>query len=291
MWKFIPRFARGRTFWVLARNADHWEPLLHDPAESRSLEKLEQLALSASAAAPNADVTALAGSTDCCFPLIAAGTAVGVMGIAPTPALSREEHKVIGTAAALMAVSVRNLQIVHRTRELGLRDELTGCFNRAHALERLDGELRRARRSGHPVSILICDLDHFKALNDQVGQREADEVLKRVGAMLGKLLRTTDVKCRSGGDEFLIILPETATTGARQVAECVRRELAALGAGEVSAGVTASFGIATSMPEDRRASALLERADAALGQAKRDGRNRACAAPYKEPSLALAPRH
>jgi diguanylate cyclase (GGDEF)-like protein len=288
MWKYLPRFARGRTFWVLARNGDRWEPLLHDPAESRSLERLEQLALSATAATARADATALAAGNDCCFPLIAAGTPVGVMGVAPSPALSREEHKAIGAAAALMAVSVRNLQILYRTRELGLRDELTGCFNRVHALERLDGELRRTRRSGNPVSILICDLDHFKAVNDQVGQREADEVLKRMGAMLAKVLRSTDVRCRSGGDEFLIILPETPMAGAERVAECVRKEVATLGAGEVTAGVTASIGIATSLPEDRRASALLERADAALAQAKRDGRNRVCAAARPPGVRALA---
>jgi diguanylate cyclase (GGDEF)-like protein len=189
-----------------------------------------------------------------------------------------------------MAISVRNLQLFYETREMSLRDALTGCFNRAHGLEALDGELRRARRSGRPVSVLMIDLDHFKTVNDRLGRLRGDDLLQRVGTLLTKVVRTTDLRCRYGGDKFLIILPETPAAGAEQVAECVRRELAMLSVtgSETTMQITASLGVATSVPGDRSATALIERVDGALYQAKRGGRNRFCVATQPVPPTPLA---
>jgi diguanylate cyclase (GGDEF)-like protein len=282
LWKFLPRFSHNRSFWVLTRRGDRWDALLHDAAETRSLERLEQLAVEAvSPQTCRVDPDGVIEEEDFCVPLIAAGGPVGVMGVRNTPPLGPEERKALGAAAALIAISVRNMQLFFETRELSLRDALTGCFNRAHGLETLDSELRRSRRSGRPVSILMFDVDHFKTVNDQLGHLRGDELLQRVGIHLTKVLRSTDVRCRYGGDEFLVILPDTPSIGAEQVAECVRKEIATISVSgeDKTLQITASLGAATSNAGDRSAASLIERADAALYQAKRGGRDRYCLAP------------
>ena len=176
------------------------------------------------------------------------------------------------------------MQLFLETREYSLRDGLTSCFNRGHGLETLDGELRRARRSRQPLSILMFDIDHFKTINDELGHLRGDDLLRAVGAQLTRVLRSTDVRCRYGGDEFLIILPDTPLIGAQQVAESVRREMATLAM--VRDGrtipVTVSVGVAAAGPRRLGVTALIQRADDALYQAKRAGRDRC--------SVAGAPR-
>jgi diguanylate cyclase (GGDEF)-like protein len=170
----------------------------------------------------------------------------------------------------------RNVQLFLETREYSLRDGLTGCFNRGHSLETLDGELRRARRSRLPLSILMFDIDHFKTINDLMGHLRGDDLLRAVGAQLTRILRSTDVRCRYGGDEFLVILPDTPLIGAQQVAESVRREMATLAMvmDGKTVPVTVSIGVAAATPEELGATALVKRADDALYQAKRAGRDR-----------------
>ena len=211
-----------------------------------------------------------------CFPMVAGGAAVGVLGIHDGATLASEQRKALGVAAGLIAIAVRNVQLFLETREYSLRDGLTGCFNRGHGLETLDGELRRARRSRQPLSILMFDIDHFKTINDQLGHLRGDDLLRAVGAQLTRILRSTDVRCRYGGDEFLVILPDTPLIGAQQVAESVRREMATLAM--VTDGktvpVTVSIGVASAGPEELGATALVKRADDALYKAKRAGRDR-----------------
>jgi diguanylate cyclase (GGDEF)-like protein len=169
----------------------------------------------------------------------------------------------IGAATALIAIAVRNVQLFLETREHSLRDSLTNCFNRGHGLETLDGELRRARRSRLPLSILMFDIDRFKTINDELGHLRGDDLLRAVGAQLTRVLRSTDVRCRYGGDEFLIILPDTPLIGAQQVAESLRREMATLtmvGGGKTLA-VTVSVGVAAAAPADLGVTSLIERAD------------------------------
>ncbi len=287
LWKFVPRFAGNREFWVLTRRADRWDALLQDAAETRSLERLEQLAIrTVSPGTCRVDPDGLIADEDFCVPLIAAGGPVGVMGVKMSPELGADERKALGMAAALIAIAVRNMQLFFETKELSLRDGLTGCFNRAHGVETLDAELRRSRRSGQPVSVLMFDIDHFKSINDQFGHLRGDELLQRVGSHLARIVRSTDVRVRYGGDEFLLILPDTPPLGAEQVAECIRRELStlAVSSDQTTVHISASIGVATSLNGDRAASALIERADAALYQAKRGGRNRFCVAGQQPPS-------
>jgi diguanylate cyclase (GGDEF)-like protein len=152
---------------------------------------------------------------------------------------------------------------------------LTGCFNRSHALEVLDAEIRRARRSKLPLSLLMFDLDNFKEINDRHGHLCGDAVLAAVGSKMKSELRGSDLKCRYGGDEFMVILPDTPLGGAKQVSENLRRELAshAVSWNSEHVKVTASFGITTVNPSDQDPLAAIARADAALYRAKEHGRN------------------
>jgi len=178
-------------------------------------------------------------------------------------------------AAALLAISLRNAQLFDELRENSLRDGLTGCFNRTHAIDVIDTELRRARRSQSPVSLIMFDLDHFKCINDRHGHLCGDSVLAAVGAKMREVLRGSDMKCRYGGEEFLVLLPETPIEGAKRVADTLRRELSELPIGwkgEV-VRVTASFGVSVAMPSEVDPAALIARADAALYRAKDQGRN------------------
>ena len=280
LWRYLPGFAGEREFWMLTRRPDRWESFLQDTTATRTrpLEQLE--AMGDRALSPETLAAArLAGIVEgdvLCFPMVAAGAAVGVLGIHDGPTLPSDQRKALGVAAGLIAIAVRNVQLFLETREYSLRDGLTGCFNRGHGLETLDGELRRARRSRQPLSILMFDIDHFKTINDQLGHLRGDDLLRAVGAQLTRVLRSTDVRIRYGGDEFLVILPDTPLIGAQQVAESVRREMATLAM--VTDGrtvpVTVSIGVATAGPAELGATALVERADHALYQAKRAGRDR-----------------
>jgi diguanylate cyclase (GGDEF)-like protein len=220
---------------------------------------------------------ALEGDT-LCFPMLAGGVAVAVLGVRPGATLTAEQRRSLGAAAALIAIAVRNVQLFLETREQSLRDDLTGCFNRGHGLDTLDRELRRSRRLRQPLSIVMFDIDHFKTINDELGHLRGDDLLRAVGAQLTRVLRSTDIRCRCGGDEFMVILPDTPGLGARQVAESLRRELMTLAmvANGKTIAVTASLGIATASHSDLGITGLIERADRAMYQAKHLGRNRFC---------------
>jgi diguanylate cyclase (GGDEF)-like protein len=181
----------------------------------------------------------------------------------------------VSAAAALLAVSVRGAYLLQDVRENSLRDSLTGCMTRAHALEVLTAELKRARRSSHPVSLIMLDVDRFKSINDRFGHLCGDAVLAAVGARILATLRFSDLKCRYGGEEFLVLLPETSIEGARHVAESLRRDISELDVpweGQ-TVRVTSSFGVAASLPKELDPTPLISRADGALYRAKHDGRN------------------
>jgi len=181
-------------------------------------------------------------------------------------------------AAALLAISIRNAQLFQDLRENSLRDTLTGCFNRAYAIEVLDTELRRARRAHTPISLIMFDIDRFKDINDRYGHLCGDAVLAAVGARMREVLRGSDVKCRYGGEEFLVLLPETPLEGAKRVAETLRRGLTEMPINwkAETVSVTASFGVSGAQPAEVDGTALIARADAALYRAKNQGRNCVC---------------
>jgi len=283
-WRHLPTFARDREVWMLTRDADGWDRSaselgqLTGPAADRietvAVEALD--VMSAYASMPYG----VAIQEYRCFPMMVGDTAVGVVGVREVPALSAAEQSAMGAAVALLAIAVRNEQLLAQTRDSSVRDGLTGCFNRAYAIETLSKELRRASRTGHPVAVLMIDIDEFKAVNDRFGHLSGDALLTAVGARLATVLRTSDVKCRYGGDEFLVILPDTPIGGAEHVAAAVTHAVADLvlpESDEVSP--TVSLGVAAALPGEQDAHAVIARADEALYRAKREGRNRFAAAP------------
>jgi diguanylate cyclase (GGDEF)-like protein len=213
---------------------------------------------------------------DVCFPMIIGGRPVGVIGAAAAPPLGEHSRSILAAAGALLAVSLKNAELFRAVRENSVRDPLTGCYRRAHAVETLENELRRARRSQLPVAAIMFDVDQFKAINDTYGHLAGDAVLVAVGNRMRAVMRGSDLKCRYGGDEFLIVLPDTPVAGAQRVADSLRRDLEThmVKWGESTISLSASFGVTANMPGEVDAMAMLGRADAAMYAAKQAGRNR-----------------
>jgi len=165
-------------------------------------------------------------------------------------------------------------------------DELTGLFNRRFLAKAFGMELSRAERSDKPLSVLMIDIDHFKAFNDRFGHPEGDAVLRNTGAFLAKHLRSTDVAARYGGEEFIVLLPATGKTEAGKKADTLRKAFAnAILSNVGDAKVTVSIGVA-SMPEDGLTEhELVGAADAALYVAKRKGRNRVAIFEVAQPAV------
>lgn len=169
-------------------------------------------------------------------------------------------------------------QAMERSAREAATDPLTGVSNRRRFLEIGQRLIQLSQRSGEPVSLLFFDVDHFKKVNDAHGHAFGDQVLRELAGLAGRLVRRTDVLARFGGEEFVILLPGADTAAARELAERLREQVAALslrtGAGE-ALGVTVSVGVATLAADDRPSLRdLLERADAGLYRAKGAGRNR-----------------
>jgi diguanylate cyclase (GGDEF)-like protein len=162
-----------------------------------------------------------------------------------------------------------------KSRELeraAATDNLTGLLNRRRIDQILAQEFDSAQRYSHPLSVILVDIDHFKAINDSLGHLVGDQVLQAVAATLAGAVRKQDCVSRWGGEEFLIVCPHTDLAGALSLAEHLRQDIerAELASGRRE---TCSFGVAE-LPGTGTVTALLERADAALYRAKRGGRNR-----------------
>ena len=273
----LSALAGTHNLWVLVREGTEWQALAGDTRGAEEVLQWGDLAeqLLASGATEKAP-TQLSASRATGIPLVVGGTTLGVLGLRlEHGVLPADKRRIIEAAAALLAVSVKNAQLFREVKENSVRDALTGCFTRGHALDVIDAELRRARRSQMPVSMIMFDLDHFKDVNDRHGHLCGDAVLSAVGKRMKEVLRGSDLKCRYGGEEFLVLLPETPLHGARRVAETLRKEIAdrpVPWAGEALT-ITASFGLAQTLPGEVNVQAVIARADQALYRAKDDGRN------------------
>ncbi len=171
---------------------------------------------------------------------------------------------------------VQEREHIIELQESALTDELTGVGNRRHFLELARHEVRRARRSGKPLSAVMLDADYFKKVNDSFGHQAGDEVLRMLARICGESLRESDVLGRYGGEEFAILFPETGVIKAKDVAERIRKAVAAevVETEDGPVRITVSMGVASGMGKDVEIGAILERADAALYVAKENGRDR-----------------
>ena len=174
-------------------------------------------------------------------------------------------------------------------RLLSITDPLTGCYNRYFLMERLQHEIKRARRYRHELAIIMCDIDHFKKVNDLYGHQTGDLVLKSFSSKISSTIRKdVDWVARYGGEEFIVVLPETAWQGAMAVAERLRSVVAELKieTAHRDIRITASFGVASLDPSTPDEFATLEQlinaADTYLYLAKQEGRNRVKGGPLDE---------
>lgn len=181
-------------------------------------------------------------------------------------------------ALALWA-EMSQLQMLLRLYRQATRDPLTGLFNRRLLIERLDNEISRSQRHGNPLSLLLLDLDKFKRVNDTYGHIAGDMVLKTFSAIAEESIRNIDFIGRYGGEEFLVIMPETPIANACEAAERIRaacRQITVLTDDDQEISFSASIGVSQWREGDDNAS-LLERADIALYRAKEQGRDRVIA--------------
>lgn len=205
--------------------------------------------------------------------------------------LDDQRSELLRTQALALALFVALLGAavgfaVHKRREarrmgtLAMGDELTGLPNRRALLQRLEAELHQARRLARPLSVLMIDADHFKAINDTHGHAVGDQVLRHLAGLLHHSLRAGDWVGRLGGEEFLAVLPDASLEHTHAIAERMREAIAAAPCPTAQGplAISVSIGIASHRGDGETSSALLQRADAALYAAKTLGRNRVAAA-------------
>jgi diguanylate cyclase (GGDEF)-like protein/PAS domain S-box-containing protein len=163
-----------------------------------------------------------------------------------------------------------------KLHELAIRDGLTSLFNRRYLEESLARELIRAERDGSPVSLVMGDLDHFKAVNDTYGHQFGDRVLQAFGGLIRQYSRGSDIPCRYGGEEFMMVLPNMSGEKARERAEYLRTLIAdtPVSIDDVSVSISASFGVAVFPEHAHDVDKLIAAVDRALYRAKQAGRNR-----------------
>ena len=170
---------------------------------------------------------------------------------------------------------------VQQSIEMAITDPLTGLYNRRYMESHLSALVEQAAGRGKPLTALVLDIDYFKSVNDTHGHDAGDDVLREFAVRVRKSIRGIDLACRFGGEEFVIIMPETDMAVATIVAERLRRRIASerfpIQQGSKAIEVTISIGIATLDAADDSAANILKRADQALYRAKRDGRNRVVA--------------
>jgi diguanylate cyclase (GGDEF)-like protein/PAS domain S-box-containing protein len=168
------------------------------------------------------------------------------------------------------------VELRQKLTEQAVSDPLTGLYNRRYLAEALERELVIAERHGHPVSVIMTDVDHFKTVNDHYGPLAGDEILRAFAALLKRSARASDIYCRYGGEEFVLVLPQMSAEKAVMRAEQLRRTLAAapIRYGATAIPITASFGVAAYPDHGLAGARIIEAADKALHEAKTSGRNR-----------------
>ena len=214
-------------------------------------------------------------------PLHSAGRVSGVLEIASAEsgAFSANDGLALQTLADMAAMALRNSQMYQALEELATFDSLTGVVNRRALLQHLEDEWTRSRRYQRAISLVLFDIDHFKQVNDTYGHATGDRALQMVSAMAKQIIRTVDLLGRLGGDEFLLVLPETDARGALEIAERLCQECALMNFSleeNIRIPLTLSLGVVTwPAYAVQNLNELLHAADHALYRSKALGRNRA----------------
>ncbi|MGH2606857.1 MAG: GGDEF domain-containing protein [Anaerolineales bacterium] len=220
--------------------------------------------------------------------LISVAGAVGlaaVLDVILKGRIQRYDLPIAGAIAALLTplITIHFIRLSHQLdlaeeemRRLASLDSLTQTYTRGHFLDLAEKEVLRAQRYGRPLSLLLLDIDHFKSINDRYGHSTGDRVLRAAVGLFRRQIRRSDLLGRYGGEEFVILLPETGEGGASVVAERIRVALReeAVSVGSLTVDMTVSIGLTSLRPDMQDIDALLAHADAALYRAKDAGRDR-----------------
>ncbi|MCA8899978.1 MAG: PleD family two-component system response regulator [Hyphomonas sp.] len=208
----------------------------------------------------------------------AKGLEIGASDVILTPVDRQELLARVRTQARRSRYIEMLRRRVDKGLELSVIDQLTGLYNRRYMMSQLRQLMQRSVMGGKPVSVMMADIDHFKTVNDTYGHDAGDEVLEEVANRLRENVRPMDVVCRPGGEEFLVIMPETPGDLACAAAERIRRAVAGepflIAGGEMNISITVSAGVSTIAGPDDTIADLTKRADLALYNAKTAGRNR-----------------
>ena len=209
-----------------------------------------------------------------CEPLIVSGEVIGSVLLGHDQPLAPQQLDTIKQSVFQAAPLLGNLRSLALAQFRANNDFLTGLANKRATEDTLRRMVAQANRSLSPLAAIMVDLDHFKKINDLHGHGVGDEALAAVGAALADSIRASDYAGRYGGEEFLLLLPDTGSDDAAHVAEKVRLAIAAISIPALQGPLTASFGVAALPADSGDASGLLRQADRALYQAKAEGRNR-----------------
>lgn len=219
---------------------------------------------------------------DVCVPMISQGEVIGLLVAAmPAGPDAAAELAAVDAIGEQIALGTSNINLRDMLRRQSTTDELTGLYNRRYFDAALRRELFRAERKQTPLAVVMIDLDHFKRINDTHGHDAGDAVLRAAGRCLYDGVRRSDIACRYGGEELVLVLPECDAAAAARCADAIRGAVAALILTHRDLAlpqVTASFGVAAWPEHGADAAALLQAADGALYAAKRGGRDRVCVA-------------
>ena len=214
------------------------------------------------------------------LPLVAREEPIGTLIVAAKcpSSFGTSVRETLQALSNQLAVAMANARAVRQLEEMATTDGLTGCLNKRALFDQMEQKLMAAQRFGRKLSLIVTDLDHFKAVNDTYGHAAGDRVLKELGGVLRRVKRETDLVARFGGEEFCVLCEETDARGARLLAERVREELEKT---EVLTElgplkVTASLGVATFPDHASTAADLFVQGDKALYEAKNRGRNQVC---------------
>ena len=224
-----------------------------------------------------------------CVPMISQGDVVGVLMVLDDRHEDNQSDSMhIIALAEQLSLAISNVSLRDTLRHQSTVDPLTGLYNRRFFDESLKRELARAQRSQSACSVVMIDLDHFKRVNDTYGHEGGDLVLKAASHAIQQRVRASDVVCRYGGEELVLMLPDCSAEEAEKCAEGIRSSIGGIvieHAGQTISGISASFGVAQWPGHGNGEQALLSAADRALYAAKKGGRNRVMVADVVMPAL------
>jgi diguanylate cyclase (GGDEF)-like protein len=213
-----------------------------------------------------------------CAPLISRGRTIGVVEIINRlgGGFTRSDLEMLLTLVEPCAIAIENAILFQKTEQLTITDDLTRLFNSRYLNVYIGREIKRCKRHGIPLSVIFLDLDGFKRVNDQYGHLAGSRTLAEVGGILAQAVRESDILARYGGDEFVVVLPETPPSGAMVIAERIRRAIEThcfLEAQGLQARISASFGIAAYPDHALTPEGLIQKADQAMYRVKERNKN------------------